>query len=214
MLRLCLLAFSVLLAGCQSLEKLSYVKAQNTVPDQQLAVQPVAFQFVINHGGKALLAEDRNALQNFFREHGRVSNQRLVVIDDGRSRQQLDRWLRGLGFMPDQVRWQEQNAHPEQLVLVTEYFRVRTPDCPNWTGDANAPLHGSYTSANFGCATAANLAVMVSDPRELLQGRQLGPPSTDKLISGIRRYQQGEVSFVDASQNQTQTIGDALGGQE
>jgi type IV pilus biogenesis protein CpaD/CtpE len=49
-----------------------------------------------------------------------------------------------------------------------------------------APLPG------FGCATAANLALMVADPRDLQRGAEPGDPAGDAALAAVRRHQAGE----------------------
>ena len=44
----------------------------------------------------------------------------------------------------------------------------------------------------FGCATAANLALMVADPRDLEGGAEPGDPAGDAALAAVRRHQAGE----------------------
>lgn len=185
------LAASVLalcLSGCQQLAQVPYINAQSVTPNQSLKVVPVSYQFNINLGRSALVASDRTAMLRFLRSHGPIDNQKLVVIASSRRQRTLATWLGEAGVQPNQLRWQVKGSQPGAVVLITEYFKVQTPDCPNWQGGQNLPTHAQQRSSNFGCATAANLAVMVRDPRELLKGRSLGAVSSDKMLSAMGRY--------------------------
>jgi len=69
-------------------------------------------------------------------------------------------------------------AIPPRLVRVTvTRSSAHVPGCPQW-GDRP----GSATSANYGCAINGNLAAMVADPRDLLEGAK-APSNTVAMTS-------------------------------
>ncbi len=45
------------------------------------------------------------------------------------------------------------------------------PGCPSWKDRSEADFAGGL-SDNYGCATAGNLASMIADPRDLVEGRE------------------------------------------
>lgn len=45
------------------------------------------------------------------------------------------------------------------------------PGCPDWKGKSEADFQGGL-SYNYGCATNGNLAAMVANPEDLVQGRE------------------------------------------
>jgi pilus assembly protein CpaD len=53
-------------------------------------------------------------------------------------------------------------------VIVTR-AKASVPGCPNWSS-GNDFNPNNATSANYGCATNSNLAVMVADPEHLVKG--------------------------------------------
>ena len=59
------------------------------------------------------------------------------------------------------------NAGTVRVVVTRSTARV--PGCPDWDDKSDVNLNNA-TSGNYGCATNANLAVMVADPEHLLQG--------------------------------------------
>jgi pilus assembly protein CpaD len=77
-----------------------------------------------------------------------------------------------------------------ELHLVVEHATATVPDCPNWTKPPGNPLDNSVHS-DFGCATAIDLAAMVADPRDLVEGRPLAPVVGDAAIWPINRYRTG-----------------------
>jgi pilus assembly protein CpaD len=77
-----------------------------------------------------------------------------------------------------------------ELRLVVEHATATVPDCPNWTKPPGNPFDNSLHS-DFGCATAIDLAAMVADPRDLVEGRPLAPVVGDAAIWPINRYRTG-----------------------
>ena len=64
------------------------------------------------------------------------------------------------------------------------------PGCPSWADKSAADFVGGL-SDNYGCATARNLAAMVADPRDLVEGREAALDATN-TVSGraIKAYQE------------------------
>ncbi|MFW5633412.1 MAG: CpaD family pilus assembly protein [Erythrobacter sp.] len=60
---------------------------------------------------------------------------------------------------------------PGQARIVITRSEARVPGCPDWSGPADANYMNA-TSPNFGCATNSNLAAMVADPQDLLEGKK------------------------------------------
>jgi pilus assembly protein CpaD len=64
------------------------------------------------------------------------------------------------------------------------------PSCPSWRDKAEANFVGGL-SDNYGCATASNLAAMVADPRDLVEGREGRLDVTNVVNSkAIKSYQE------------------------
>lgn len=77
-----------------------------------------------------------------------------------------------------------------ELRLVVEHAVAGVPDCPNWTKPPGNDFANTLHS-DFGCATAIDLAAMVADPRDLVEGRPLAPVVGDPAIWPINRYRTG-----------------------
>jgi pilus assembly protein CpaD len=60
---------------------------------------------------------------------------------------------------------------PGQARVVITRTSASVPGCPDWsaTSDMN---YNNATSPNFGCAVNSNLAAMVADPQDLLEGKK------------------------------------------
>ncbi len=76
---------------------------------------------------------------------------------------------------------------PGSVAVIVGRYVATPPNCPDWRKPANQNFQNS-PSSNFGCANAANLALMVEDPADLLRGRPLGPGDAAGLVHGIQRY--------------------------
>jgi pilus assembly protein CpaD len=77
-----------------------------------------------------------------------------------------------------------------ELRLVVEHATATVPNCPNWTKPPGTDLENTMHS-DFGCATAIDLAAMVADPRDLVEGRPLAPVVGDAAIWPMNRYRTG-----------------------
>lgn len=96
---------------------------------------------------------------------------------------------------------------PGQARVTIVRSRASVPGCPNWTASSDATL-GNGLSPNYGCATNGNLAAMVADPEDLLQGR---PGATDTYINTAGTPIKAYATQVGTKVNQAQS-GGASGG--
>jgi pilus biogenesis lipoprotein CpaD len=79
-----------------------------------------------------------------------------------------------------------------RVEVVLERYLVTLPACPDWSRESGTDFD-NLPSSNFGCATAANLGLMVAEPRDLVRGRPLGPADGIHQAEGIVRYRTGKV---------------------
>jgi pilus assembly protein CpaD len=88
----------------------------------------------------------------------------------------------------DSASWR-QNRRVE---LVLERHLVVLPPCPDWSRESGVDF-ANLPGSNFGCATQANLGLMVANPGDLVRGRKLAPASGIHAAEGIVRYRTGTV---------------------
>ncbi len=69
-------------------------------------------------------------------------------------------------------------------------YQAVAPDCDQGWPDLTTAAPGRRRS-NFGCATAANLAAMVADPRDLETPRTMDAPDTGRRQTVLDNYRQG-----------------------
>ncbi len=81
-------------------------------------------------------------------------------------------------------------GHPAAgtLRIVVSRATAHVEGCPDWSR-GNGPEYASSNASNFGCAAAANLAAMIANPEDLVEGRS-GDRSDDAMLSvkAIKTY--------------------------
>lgn len=118
-----------------------------------------------------------------------------VSIDDSASfgarpaRDAVDEVLRRRGMMLAENAPITPGAIPPGHVrVIISRATARVDGCPNWRTRSATDFH-STTTSNFGCATNANMAVMVADPLDLVRGqsdRSNDPLAASEAINGYR----------------------------
>jgi pilus biogenesis lipoprotein CpaD len=84
--------------------------------------------------------------------------------------------------------WQQNH----RVEVVLERYVVTLPACPDWSRESGTDF-ANLPHSNFGCASQANLGLMVAEPRDLVRGRTLGPADGIHQAEGIVRYRTGKV---------------------
>jgi pilus assembly protein CpaD len=90
-----------------------------------------------------------------------------------------------------------------EMRLIVEHATASAPGCPDWTKSPDRNFANTVHS-NFGCATAVNLAAMIADPHDLLNGRALGPEVGDPAAAPMHRYNTGKLPTLSTSANISQ----------
>jgi pilus biogenesis lipoprotein CpaD len=126
-----------------------------------------------------LAARRANAVADFLRRHG---YQNVTVTSSSYG----EAIPAAAGSGPEVWR---QNRRVE---LVLERYLVTLPACPDWSRESGTDF-ANLPHSNFGCATEANLGLMVAEPRDLVRGRTLGPADGVHQAEGIVRYRTGKV---------------------
>ena len=81
---------------------------------------------------------------------------------------------------------------PGQARVILTRSTASVPSCPDWSHTAEAN-DANATNPNYGCATNGNLAAMIADPEDLVQGKR-GTGETVLLTStkAIDAYRKAE----------------------
>ncbi len=92
---------------------------------------------------------------------------------------------------------------PGQVRVVITRSTASVPGCPDWSAKSDMN-YSNGTSPNFGCAVNSNLAAMVADPQDLLEGKK-GSGETviatsNKAITTYREMEPtGKAGLMEAS---------------
>jgi pilus assembly protein CpaD len=88
-------------------------------------------------------------------------------------------------------------------------YQAVAPDCPvRWTDLTNAEPGRHWP--RFGCATAANLAAMVADPRDLETPRTFGAPDAARRQTVLENYRRGEATGSQRTGDDSGAVSDAV----
>lgn len=96
------------------------------------------------------------------------------------------------------------------IIVSFARFEAHAPECaPLWEQDL---AHQSNNQAweSFGCATQANLAAMVEDPRDLLGPRAEDPRDSNRRATVFQAYRAGDPTHADRSNDERATVSDAV----
>lgn len=78
--------------------------------------------------------------------------------------------------------------------VVVSRVQASVPGCPNWSRPAQPEYEGSALS-NYGCAMNANIAAMMANPQDLLEGRQAtGGASVTNGSKAIKAFKDSTLS--------------------
>ncbi len=80
--------------------------------------------------------------------------------------------------------------HPDYAIRVapSDHGLVAVPPpCENWTTAVTDP-YDNQPLPQFGCANARNLALMIERPKDLIEGRDLGPANPTTTVGSMERY--------------------------
>jgi pilus assembly protein CpaD len=91
----------------------------------------------------------------------------------------------------DAARLKEAQDNTWDLELQSEAMVVSLPECRVARPD-ELMLRPYEGVGRLGCATRANLAAMVSDPRDLLRPRTLDGANGAAAVAAVTRYQEGD----------------------
>ncbi len=79
----------------------------------------------------------------------------------------------------------------DQVRVTVGRYVVITPECGDWSKPSGTDIF-NRPSSNFGCATTANLGLMVANPSDLVRGRQMTPAMADRAVSGLTEHRLGK----------------------
>ena len=94
---------------------------------------------------------------------------------------------------------------PGTARVIASRATAGVPGCPAWIGQDIAPANN--TSSNYGCATNSNLAAMVANPNDLIEGQDGTVSGATTAGRAIRTYREGQPTGRQGLQQTTTTGG-------
>ncbi|WP_339743355.1 CpaD family pilus assembly protein [uncultured Maricaulis sp.] len=84
-------------------------------------------------------------------------------------------------------------------------YRAVAPDCmQSW--EDQRPDFDNRHSERFGCSLATNLAAMISDPRDLIAPRTMGPSDAGRRQTVLEGYRAGESTTSERSDHESGAV--------
>lgn len=77
-------------------------------------------------------------------------------------------------------------SSPDLVRVTVRRFTAVAPNCPDWETTVPNP-YTNVAASNHGCATAQNLSVMIEDPADLIEGRDIGDARGDSNVGAVNR---------------------------
>lgn len=72
--------------------------------------------------------------------------------------------------------------------IVVSRSTASVPNCPDWSGRAEGDVTGGLSNG-YGCAINGNLAAMIANPEDLVQGRNTNTPLREQIgARAVRAY--------------------------
>lgn len=88
---------------------------------------------------------------------------------------------------------------PGNIRVVVTRSTASVPGCPDWSDDYDSNYMNA-TSRNYGCATNSNVAAMVANPEDLIEGRESdGKQVMTRSNRAIRTYRSGQGGDAQAA---------------
>jgi len=172
---------------------------QNNV---QVAESIERLELYTRPNGLELSARDQLAVSQFLQNYGHRGDGPIYInipsqAASGLGAQQAQNIIRqnlaGLGLAGTGVQTgQYHSAYGAPAPVVVSYRTLKAipQDCRE-LGDMTY-THTNQPYRAFGCSQYANLAVMVEDPRQLIEPYEIGPPDSQRRQTIYDKYIQGE----------------------
>jgi len=131
-------------------------------------------------------------------------NDEAAVIVGAEARDVL--YAQGLAYrMIQGTAYAAQGQADAPLVVMIDRYVAEGPECHQAWDDYTTTWNGRHT-LNFGCATQANLAAMITDPGDLLGVRSADPGDTARRAEVLSRYRRGESTITQHTADETTSV--------
>lgn len=92
---------------------------------------------------------------------------------------------------------------PGSIRVVVSRMAASVPGCPDWSRPSQPEFKGS-TMSNYGCAINSNLAAMIANPEDLIQGQTgTGGPDARTVSKAIQSFREKAPTGAGALKNES-----------
>ncbi|HEV2897181.1 MAG TPA: CpaD family pilus assembly lipoprotein [Pseudaminobacter sp.] len=171
-----LIALTASVSGCTSTAPI-YVE-----PSAPILIQQETTVLTL----ESLRASERQRLRVFLKKASRGRRDALHLLISGSSRLSAEavHQARQLGIDAYNIHLlDQQDAGAVRIEAII--YHARPPVCPSYSGPL---LNDKSFEQPLGCSTRRNLAVMVNDPRDLLDNKAVKPSDGDRAAIPVATY--------------------------
>ena len=136
--------------------------------------------------------ERANDVYNIELAARRISAVKGILVEHGIARVGIQASTFGERFPASLGNHEQAWSKNRRVEIVLERFVVTPPACPDWSRRSGLD-YSNQPHSNFGCATEANLGLMVANPGDLVRGQKLGPADGVHQAEGIVRYREDDL---------------------
>lgn len=200
-----------LLTGCAP-EIVEWTPAESPKENK---IERTVFYHTIQYSSqsKSFSEAEVNALLRFLKTNAESPSAVSIILEecDGHSKKRIkdiQRVLVKYGVPYDMIivepagqAHKDHKASSSGVCLVLEKYLVIPPSCADFSQPIGEAIQ-AHAPSNYGCATVANLGMMVANPRDLVRGRPLGASDGTVIAAGVKRYRDDKVKeLIDTSTN-------------
>ncbi|HRK71667.1 MAG TPA: CpaD family pilus assembly protein [Micropepsaceae bacterium] len=219
---LSLLVGALLLGGCATSEA-DITSSYPVEYRHPITVEPqIAELEIAPDAAEGVSPRDRAVLATFLRGFRENGNGRLTVSSpaDGRDLRAASKTMGYVlemaaaeGITRDRIALGSYGAAGGMGLVKLSYtaYVARGPECGNFSEDL-ASTPGNNPTPNFGCASQANLAAMIGDPRDLIDPRAMDPADAARRDTVLGEYRRGESTASDRSESESGQVSEVGGG--
>ncbi len=174
---------------------------------------------------KKLSREDRARVAQFASEHRSEGHGPLVVARPRGGRNEISaagtvasvqRVLRRSGVPGNTVQYRayrvEQASAPAPVILTFERYQARVEECGRWPKNV-ANTYDNRPYANFGCASQANLAAMVVNPKDFVTPRTMTPADAIRRDNVYDAYRKGDATQSERTKDDSGKVSEQKVGE-
>jgi len=143
--------------------------------DNQPVVERNNYTFDVQSSQSGLSIADQQRLDGWFEALELGYGDRVSIDDPLASDAVLEAVSQLAGrhgvLLSDEAPVTSGASQPGYARVIVTRSKAHVPGCPNWsaTSDMN---YNNGTSPNYGCATKSNLAAMIANPEDLIEGQK------------------------------------------